>query len=496
MKKIFSIFSIALITTACCTSCINLESEMYNVIAPDFFPTTEADANSLVTNAAYAPFRSNWYDGLYSSAQGGIHVISDMTTDIGYCQWNDAVWPDMLQVNFTPASIGVIATYKDHINGISKMTVAMDRIADIPMKQETKDSLNAELRCGRGWLAYVLYDMYGPIQIASLDILKNPTTDEVAPRLSKEEMVKFIEDDLKAAMILPATYKPSDNKYGRFTRGLAYTVLMKLYMHESNWAEAIKCGRELMKPEYGYALMNNYKDIFTLENEGNSEAIWSCICSSNVNQQMWLAHVLSSEYPTKNTSIQKWGGYRVLWDFYHTFDAKDKRLEVLVGDFIDEDGVHYSEQNPGSVLIDGAMPVKYGEDPVATGEESQLDWIVFRYADVLTLLSEAIVRQGNAVTQEAVDLLNEVHTRAGLKAYTTADFASSTAFLDAVLMERGHELWFEGVRRSDLIRYGKYIEYAREYKGSVTAQDYMNLMPLPQTVINESKGKIAQNPGY
>ena len=496
MKKIVSIFSIALITTACCTSCTNLESEMYNVINPGFFPTTEEDANSLVTYAAYSPFQSNWYSGLYASSQGGIHVIGDMTTDIGYCQWDDAVWPDMLQFNFTPNSSGVTATYKDYINEVSRMSLTMDRIVDIPMKQETRDRLNAELHCGRGWLAYILYDMYGPIQIASLDILKNPMNDDVAPRVSKEEMVKFIEDDLKAALSLPATYKTSDNNYGRFTRGLVYTVLMKLYMHEQNWAKAVECGRELMKPEYGYELMNNYKDIFTLENEGNSEVIWSTICSSKVNQQLWLAHVLSSEYTTKNPSIQKWGGYRVLWDFYRTFDATDKRLEVLIGDFVDSDGVHYTEQNPGSVLIKGAMPVKYGEDPVATGEESQIDWIVFRYADVLTLLSEAIVRQGNAVTQEAVDLLNAVHTRAGLTAYTTADFASPTAFLDAVLLERGHELWFEGARRTDLIRYGRYIEYARKYRQSVTAQDYMNLMPLPQTVINESKGKIAQNPEY
>lgn len=497
MKKIFSIFSIALTMTACCTSCTNLESEMYNVINPGIFPTTEDDAISLVTSAAYAPFRSHWYSGLYSSGEGGIHVIGDMTTDIGDCQWDDAVWPNVLQVNFTPKSGGVISTYNNYIRDISKMTLTMDRIASVQMKQDTKDRLNAELRCGRGWLAYVLYDLYGPIQIASLETLKDPTTDEVAPRVSKEEMVKFIEDDLKAAITtLPATYNKSETQYGHFTRGLAYTVLMKLYMHENNWAKAVECGRELMKPEYGYQLMDNYKDIFTLENEGNSEAIWSCICSSKVNQQMWLAHVLSSEYPTKNPSIQKWGGYRVMWSFYNTFDPKDERLEVLVGNFIGEDGEHYSEKNPGSVLIKGAMPIKYGEDPAATGEESQLDWIVFRYADVLTLLSEAIVRQGNAVTKEAVDLLNEVHTRAGLKAYTTSDFASPEAFLEAVLTERGHELWFEGARRTDLIRYGRYIEYARKYRGSVTAEDYMNLMPLPQAVINESKGKIAQNPGY
>ena len=497
MKKILSIFSFVLIAATFCPSCTNLESEMYDVINPGIFPTNEEDAKSLVTSAAYAPFRSNWYSGLYASSQGGIHVISDMTTDIGDCQWNDAVWPDMIQMNFTANSFGVTDTYKNYIRDISKMTLTMDRIANVSMNEEIKVQLNAELHCGRGWLAYILYDMYGPIQIASLDLLNNPLSDEVAPRVSQEEMVKFIEDNLQAAIaVLPATYSVSDKNYGRFTRGLAYAVLMKLYMHEKNWAKAIECGRELMKAEYGYKLMNNYKDIFTLENEGNMETIWACVCSRSVNQQMWQAHVLSSEYPTQNPSIQKWGGYRVLWNFYDTFDPADKRLEVLVGDFVSEDGTHYNKENPGSVLVKGAMPVKYGEDPDATGEESQIDWIVYRYADVLTLLSEALTRQNNAVTQEAVDLLNLVHTRAGLPAYTTSDFTGADDLLEALLTERGHELWFEGVRRSDLIRYGRYIEYARKYKKSPTAQEYMNLMPLPQNVIDESKGKIIQNSGY
>ena len=497
MKKIVSIFSVALATCALCPSCTNLESEMYDTINPGIFPANEADAEALVTAAAYAPFRSAWYDGLYTSAQGGIHVVSDMTTDIGYCQWNDAVWPDMLQVNFTSHSTEIATLYSDQIDAISKMTLTFDRIANVPMNDEVRARMEAELHMGRGWLAYLLYDMYGPIQIASSEMLNNPLSDEVAPRLTQEEMVKYIEDEINAALpVLPARYEISDTNYGRFTRGLGYMVLMKLYMHEKNWAKAIECGRELQKAEYGLGLMDNYKDIFTLENEGNKETIWATVCDRTVNAQMWLAHVLSSEYPTQNVNIQKWGGYRVMWDFYHTFDPADKRLEVLVGDFVGTDGVRYNEDNPGSVLIYGALPVKYGEDPEATGEESGIDWIVYRYADMLTLLSEAIVRNGNAVTQEAVDLLNEVHTRAGLPAYTLADFASVDAFLEANLLERGHELWFEGCRRSDLIRYGLYIEYARKYKNSAAAQDYMNVFPLPQSVIDESKGKIAQNPGY
>ena len=182
--------------------------------------------------------------------------------------------------------------------------------------------------------------------------------------------------------------------------------------------------------------------------------------------------------------------------FYETFDKNDKRLEVLVGEFVGTDGKLYNKENPGTVLQTGAMPVKYGEDPAATGEESQIDWIVYRYADVITLLSEAIVRNSNAVTQEAVSLLNMVRSRAGISTYNLSDIKGVDDFLEKVLEERGHELWFEGARRTDLIRHGKYIEYARKYRGSVTAQDYMNLMPLPQSIINESKGTVIQNPGY
>ena len=487
--KIVKILVAAMLLMGTAESCTDLKSEMYDTINTNIFPKNADDANALVTAAAYGPFRSEW-SGVFSSAQGGIHVFTEMTTDIGDCQWDADVWNDLRNVNFTSNSDGAIAAYKNYINFISKMTLTMDRISRIDMDETEKARLMAELHCGRGWLAYILYDLYGPIQVASKELLEDPLNDNPAPRLSQEEMVKFIEDDLKAAMVLPARYDKGDSNYGRFTRGLAYTVLMKLYMHEKQWQKAADCGKELAKAEYGLGLMDSYKDIFTLENEGNKEAVWSVVCNLSDNPQMWHAHVLSSPYPTKNPNIQKWGGYRVLWSFYHTFDPADKRLEVLVGDFQGTDGHHYTEADPNGVLTKGAMPVKYGEDPNSTS------WIVYRYADVLTLRAEALVRAGNAITQEALDCLNAVHTRAGLTAYQMSDFTDANDFLDKVLLERGHELWFEGARRTDLIRYGKYIEYAKKYKGSTTAQDYMNVMPLPQSVIDESKGKIAQNPGY
>ncbi len=494
MKKIIYIIAVLLATPI--TSCVNLESEVYDVINPGIFPETEKDAEAIVTAAAYGPFRSNWYSGIFTVASGGIQTITEMSTDLGECQWNDAVWPDVLYQNFTPNSSGVTQFY-NYRSSVSRMTMAFERIANVPMNEERKALFNGELHCGRGWLAYLMYDLYGPVPLATVKELNNPLGDVIIPRPTQEWMVSYIETELKEAIkVLPARYKPEDANYGRFTKGLAYTVLMKLYMHEKNWAKAEETGRELMKPEYGYALVPEYKNIFTLENERNSEIIWACIETRSTNLELWLAHVLSSEYPTKNENIQKWGGYRVPWSFYHTFDPKDKRLEVLVGDFIGTDGKRYNEENPGTVLIKGALPVKYGEDPVATGEESQVDWVIYRYADVLTMLSEAVVRKGNAVTQEAIDLLNTIRIRAGITPYTLNDFSNAQDFYDKMLLNRGQEFWFEGLRRTDLIRHGKYIEYSRTYKGSTTTKESFVLMPLPQSAIDEGKGQIIQNPGY
>ena len=122
--------------------------------------------------------------------------------------------------------------------------------------------------------------------------------------------------------------------------------------------EAEAEARELMDPKYGYDLMEHYKDIFTLENEGNCEIIKAVTCNRNTlaATQMWLSQVLPAVYPTKNASITKWDGYRVPWEFYDTFDPaidetgrrKDERLEVLVGEFTGTDGVLYNKEHPGS----------------------------------------------------------------------------------------------------------------------------------------------------
>lgn len=481
------------------TACTDLDSNVYSAYNTSIFPQNEEDVNALLVGGVYAPFRSNMFEGLFCSSNRGVQIYNDMCTDLGDCRWQDAYWFDLINVNFnTNHTEGAPLIYRNNISCLSRMSNIIKTIKQMNIiSEDNKNKLLAQAYCGRGWLAYILYDMFGRIQIPTEESLNNPAENIIVPRSTDEETVKYIEDNLlEAVKYLPKTIPYGNADYGRFTAGAAYTILMHLYMHEQRWAEAVEVGNELMKPDYGYQLVPDYKDIFTLENEGNKETIWACTEDHGINIQLWLSEVLPSTYPTKNPKIQKWNGYRMPWQFYHSYEQGDRRLLTICAKYTSNSGLVYSEAYPRGTLDLGALPIKYGEDPEDTGSGSSIDYIVLRYADVLTLQAEALARKANSVTQEAVDLLNMVRQRAGIPTYKVGDFGSLESFLDAVLTERGHELYFEGWRRSDLIRHGKFIEYAKLYKKSRTAAPHHVLFPLPQEIINEGRGLVIQNEGY
>ena len=135
--------------------------------------------------------------------------------------------------------------------------------------------------------------------------------------------------------------------------------------------------------------------------------------------------------------------------------------------------------------------MKYSEDPEQKGERQSNDFIMFRYADVLLAKAEAM-NELNGPSEEAIEWVNQIRRRANATEIKLVDFNKDT-FRDFILDERGRELYCEGHRRDDLIRHGKYIEYAR--KDGMDAKDYHILFPIPQKALNENSN-LKQNPGY
>jgi pentatricopeptide repeat protein len=294
-----------------------------------------------------------------------------------------------------------------------------------------------------------LYDFYGTAGVI-LDpkILRNPDSQTPIERYPKDEFAALIEKDLKeAASVLPVSYAAND--WGRFTKGAAYTILLKLYMQEKRWSEAENICREILK--LGYELQPAYSSVFAVENEKNSEIIWAVPClAEGGNGNMWMTEMVPPGYPLKNTRIQRWYVFNTPWRFYEKYEKGDARLESLVGEFTYiPDGetepvlaTRYNYQQ----LERGALPFKYPEDPAQTGEISGNDMVIYRYADILLSLAEVINEQSGPTT-EAVGYVEQIRARASLPNSIPASATTDkVAFRDYILDERGRELFCEGHR--------------------------------------------------
>jgi hypothetical protein len=493
-----------------------LETEDYSRVNETNFPKNANHAKALLADM-YSDFGFHWMS--FFTLAG--YRASEVVSDYGLWAWKEEVNYNYYEANYDWFS-GSYENLWQYYSRVSAMMLNIERIRGIEdMDEDLKSSYIAELHCGIGWLAFILYDYFGTIPLPTLDVLQDPLMGGgiLLERATDPEMREFIEGHLKQAVeALPYSHlalgepKYTAADYGRFTKGLAQMALLKFYMLVGDWDNAEKTGRELMKPEHGYALMSNYNDIFTLEHEVNSESIFACVMELGVGESFtWASAVLPGNY---NNDLEKYHMMIMTWPFYETFDPADNRLERIYAEYTDRSGNLHTRATDVTASWDGLyygpIPAKYDFSQGFAASYSGVDFHIYRYADALTLLAEAIARNANAVTDEAFDLLNEVRKRAFPgntgKHYVISQFGGNLqAFLDELLAERGRELYFENCRRQDLIRHGKFIEKAIEknsYFGKSVTQlqgavgnKYLKF-PLPPEVITMGQGLIKQNPGY
>jgi starch-binding outer membrane protein, SusD/RagB family len=141
------------------------------------------------------------------------------------------------------------------------------------------------------------------------------------------------------------------------------------------------------------------------------------------------------------------------------------------------------ETDENTLEVTGIRVIKYPLDYATNADQKENDWAIFRYADVLLMKAEALLRTGKAA--DALTIVNQIRAVRG---------ASALAVLDeqTLLDERGRELYWEGWRRQDLIRFGKFLQPWQEKPAS---DPKFLLFPIPanQLAVNPN---LTQNPGY
>ena len=492
MKKIFYLTLAALALLSC-----TLERENYTEIYPETTFKTATDLE-LAVNGLYYYFNMGDWNAVYRADYSGYQVASDMTTDVMWCNWG---WEsdEFYYHQWTGTTGGVQTKFWDMYAGYNFLSTARNTIRRMEAS-EVADSQKAqylgEAHALRGWYALFMYDLFGPVPVATDEILDDPETFVYLGRPTDEEWDNLMETDLRAAIdLLPE--QPAAR--GRMGKGAARMLLLKYYMIRGYFEKAETLCRELYAMEGIYGLQNDYASVFSIENAANNEVILQ-ICgnisaSSCVNYM--TAECLPGDMVWTDTS-EGWGGYVMPWAFYDSFEPGDTRKACLYDSYVNKSG----ETVTRAKMANGAVVLKYAKDAAMLGSQTGNDLVIYRWSDVLLTLAELINRNNGAPTAEAYALVNKVRARAGLGNMSTAH--NHDSFNEALLLERGHEFYFEGLRRQDLIRFGKYIEYANARIDEANAagnsfyhvDNSHNRFPIPQDFINESRGKITQNPGY
>lgn len=479
-----------------------LETKNFTDMAPTNFFQSAADFDAAVTGL-YLPCTTNWgysdggtggwYNSLINADINAYYPAGMVTTDV-MRTYSNYIYNDF---NVGPSSGGAIQTTYNVIRFVARATDVIDQIERSGgSTPEIRARYIAEAKILRAFYMYALYDFFGPVN-AKLD----PSTlmsNEITPRPSADEYVGWMLKDLDDAIAtasLPDKYNDNPDEWGRMSRAIALAVKMRIYMHEKNWQEAKNVAQKLMG--MGYQLLPKYVDVFA--SNINSELIWS-VPANTASDNYYVTELLPSDFKrgynnvgrsyirgTEDKFFSGWQTYCMRWEFYETFLPEDTRLECILCEYESQNGTRKTRTS-GMV---GAIPIKYMNTEFADWGTQTAQPIV-RYAEVLLTYAEA-ENELNGPTAQAIDALRQVTDRAGIS-IPASSTASKEALRDYLLLERGHELYGEGVRRQDLIRHGVFIQRAVE-RGT-NAQPHQVVFPIPQFAITESNGILQQNPGY
>lgn len=524
-KTILYIVSISLALCAVFTSCVK------DLDVTPIDPNIALPQDVLNSEDAYFQVLAKCYQGLACSATGGpdsspdidgvdggygqymraLFNLNTLTTDEATCCWNDGTLRHLHQMRWTATNEFNLSMYFRIYYQISLCNEFIRRGG----ASEYAESNNmkqwfAEARALRALSYYHAIDMYGNVPFATEEQSVGSTGPD---QIMRADLYKWLVDEcLDIISILPA--KPQ--QYGRVSGEMVKMILAKLYLNSEvytdgavkDYDKCIAVCREIMS---AYPTLEaNYLNLFGADNDRFTNEIIFSVVSDGVNTRSYgstnylILASLNGDYVAwkdKMGAVEGWGGLTVTSAFINKFDKSDLRYTFTDCAEFDPKGeyVHTYVVDDDNTFLSGFCTTKWrnvksdGTFGNQTNSTVDTDYPIFRAADAYLMFAEATLRNGGSGA-DAATAVNVVRKRAGL-----SDVSSIT--LDEILDERGREFYWENYRRSDLIRFGKYVgnEYLWEWKGGAaegtSVDSKFKLFPIPANDVN-SNPKLTQNPGY
>ena len=436
--------------------------------------------------------------------------LEELTTDEAKVAWSDEALNGLQYCNWGPANRFIMLNYdrlyitiaycNEFLNQTTdnKLSVSDSRLKEI-------HTLRAEVRTLRALSYYILLNFYGNV----------PFTDEnsgigayLPEQKDRSFLFSWVENELKSVIDSNELPTKSAANYGTVNKYVAEMILANLYMNAevynqgSHYDEAASVLEDIID-NGGYSLEGNYAYNFQADNNLSPEIIFPIVYDGIYAQSYGgTLYLTAGAYdadmnPGADLGIAgSWDGIRAPQDLSQIFESGDSRAMFFK---TDREQVIADNNN----FKQGWSVVKYTNlkrdgSKASSADFPDTDFPFYRLADAYLLYVEASLH-GSGDKAKAVGLYNQIQERAfGDKSHNIGSLSEIT--LDQLLEERSRELYWEGHRRTDLIRFGKYLTKSWAFKGG-NANGISNidskylLFPLPSTDVS-ANSNLKQNEGF
>lgn len=463
-------------------------------------------------------------------------TVQEVTSDACKCAWENDAWVRAMNTN-TWSDADNDATYAVYVRTLQGIAytneylrqTASDRLSDRGVSSELAAKIQgfrAEARFLRAYFYWMALDVFGDVPFTTEN---SPFGGGVNPKqASRKDVFDYCISELTALAADDSPMPAARSNYPRADKGAVLGLLARMYLNAEvytgtpMWQEAKDACEDIFT--MGYSLCPEYADLFRGDNGENPEALNEVLFGISYDAEQTQSYggtsylTLAAIAATDVSSTQMingvnngWGGIRVPYEYVEkyfnvrnadysagTYDVNDKRgrMFYIKGRSESMDGALYVFLNGWSCLKFNNIPNNMDQDSyletAASKAYSDIDFPMIRLGEIYLIYAEACMNLGQANT--ALPKVQELAARAGVTAPTSIT-------QEWLIEERARELMWEGHRRTDLIRYGKFTSssFLWTYKGgSFSGQgfdDHMKIFAIPASEL-ASNPELHQNPGY
>ncbi len=538
-KNIFAVASSMVISATMITGCTNLDESLYTELNKDSFYKNKLE----VQQAALRPF-THMQAWLAPTGQDGYFYHAELSGD-------QLAWPQKGRHGYDGGDHFRLHyhTWTDNENrmkknweliwgGLGYVNAAITDIEAINVEgmdltEEEKAEVLAQLKVLRAFHYIKIIDQWGNVPISTK--IADPINPETVARA---DVFAFIEKELTENIDqLPLT---DGETVGKVSQAAGYAMLAELYLNAEKWSGTARwddciaaCDKIISGDAGGIggapALAKDINELFSNSNSANPESLFQfqfsrkagftfdwggffmgydnirevlnvgyggnnafvviptafdAYAANDLRKKDWFLFGPQYKYGTKTQikGTEEWNG--------KPFEYVNSIRRESEGDLTSEGSMAEGEENSGARFN------KYKTGTLSEDNYQENDYIIYRLTEIYFNKAEAIMRKNNGTANaEAVELINKSRERAFTAAdWANAKYTTGTLTMDELLAERGREFIFEGKRRQDLIRFGKFTT-GSWWDHKATNDPNLELFPIPQNQLAINPN-LVQNPGY